>query len=106
MGALGQMAAALTHSMTPDRLAKVSTSVPKVLIISAAEDKLIPYTEGENLKHHMPEAEYQCWEKTGHGVCGQYKKRFNQLLEEVFEQGKEAAEKRLTEQVMDSDSRQ
>ena len=92
--------------MTPDRLAKVSTSVPKVLIISAAEDKLIPYTEGENLKHHMPEAEYQCWEKTGHGVCGQYKKRFNQLLEEVFEQGTEAAEKRLTERVMDSDSRQ
>ncbi|KAF8556875.1 alpha/beta-hydrolase [Imleria badia] len=94
VGALGQMAAALTHSMTPDRLAKVSASVPKVLIISAAEDILIPHTEGEKLKHQMPEAEYQCWEKTGHGVCGQYKKRFNQLLEKVFEEGKEVAGKR------------
>ncbi|KAH0830259.1 Alpha/Beta hydrolase protein [Lanmaoa asiatica] len=93
MGALGQMAAGLTHYMTPDRLAKVSASVPKVLILSAADDILIPRTEGEELKRHMPEAEYQCWEKTGHGVCGQYKERFNQLLEKVFEQGKEAAEK-------------
>ncbi|KAG8217201.1 hypothetical protein J3R82DRAFT_5284 [Butyriboletus roseoflavus] len=65
MGALGQMAATLTHSVTPDRLAKISASVPKVLILSAAEDTLIPHTEGENLKRHMPEAEYQCWEKTG-----------------------------------------
>ena len=90
-GAVGQMAAGVTHSMTPDRLAEVSVSVPKVLILSAAEDTIIPYTEGENLKRHMPEAEYQCWEKAGHGVSGQYKERFNQLLEKVFEQGKEAA---------------
>lgn len=94
MGAVSQMAAALTHGMTPDRLAKISTSIPKVLIISAAEDVLIPYTEGENLKRHMPEAEYQCWEKGGHGVCGQYKERFNQLLEKVFKQGNEAVGRR------------
>lgn len=93
MGALGQMAAGLTHRMAPDRLAKVSASVPKVLILSAAEDILIPHTEGADLKRQMPEAEYQCWEKTGHGVCGQYKERFNQLLEKVFEQGNEAAGK-------------
>ena len=91
IGALGQMAAGLTHSMTPDRLAKVSASVPKVLIVSGGEDILIPHTEGEKLKRHMPEAEYRYWEKAGHGVCGQYKERFNQLLERVFQQGKEAA---------------
>ena len=95
MGVVGQVAAALTHSMTPDRLAKVSASVPKVLILSAAEDTLIPHTEGENLKRHMPEAEYQCWEKTGHGVCNQHTERFNQLLEKVFEQGKDAAANRI-----------
>ena len=91
MGALGQMAAGLTHNVTQERLAKISASVPKVLILSAAKDTVVPYTEGEKLKRHMPEAEYQCWEKTGHGICGQHKDRFNQLLEKVFEQGKEAA---------------
>ncbi|KAF8547196.1 alpha/beta-hydrolase [Imleria badia] len=95
MGAVGQVAAGLTHRMPPDRLAKVSASVPKVLIISAAEDLLIPHTEGEKLKRHMPEAEYQCWEKTGHGLCSQHQKRFNQQLEKVFEQGNEAVGKRV-----------
>ncbi|KAN0074667.1 hypothetical protein V8E55_011716 [Tylopilus felleus] len=45
-----------------------NTPFPKVLIISAAKDLIIPSTEGEKLKRHMPEAEYQCWENTGHGV--------------------------------------
>lgn len=91
MGALGQMAAGLTHSMAPDQLAKISTSISKVLILSATEDALISHTEGENLKRYMPEAEYQCWEKTGHGVCGQYAGRFNTLLEKVFEEGRAMA---------------
>ena len=94
-GAIGQIAAGLTHRMTPDQLAKISASVPKVLIISASEDLLIPHTEGEKLKRYMPEAEYQCWEKTGHGLCGQHQKRFNQQLENVFEQGNEAVGKRV-----------
>jgi len=94
MGALGQMAAGLTHSMTPDRLASISTSVPKVLIISAAEDDVLPHTEGENLKQYMPEAEYQCWEETGHGICAQHKERFNKLMEKVFQEGKATAGKR------------
>lgn len=93
VGAIGQIAAGLTHKVTPDRLAKISASVPKVLILSAAEDMLIPYTEGEKLRRCMPEAEYQCWEKTGHGICGQHKERFNQLLVKVFEEGSEAAKR-------------
>ena len=49
----------------------------KVLILSATEDALIPKTEGEKLKRYVPEAAYQCWERTGHFVCGQYVERFN-----------------------------
>ncbi|KIJ17067.1 hypothetical protein PAXINDRAFT_130593 [Paxillus involutus ATCC 200175] len=93
MGSLGQMSAATTHRVTPDRLRKISAAIPKVLILSAAEDNLIHYSEGEYLKSHMPEAEYQLWEKTGHGVPGQHVVRFNKLLERVFEEGKEAAGK-------------
>ncbi|KAG9318133.1 Alpha/Beta hydrolase protein [Chiua virens] len=93
LGAFGQLAAGLTHRMAPDRLAKVSASVPKVLILSATEDLIIPHTEGETLKRYMPEAEYQCWEDTGHGICCQHKQRFNKLMETVFEQGNEAAAK-------------
>ncbi|KAF8839893.1 alpha/beta-hydrolase, partial [Paxillus ammoniavirescens] len=93
MGSLGQMSAGITHRVTPDRLRKISAAIPKVLILSAAEDNLIHYSEGEYLKSHMPEAEYQFWEKTGHGVPGQHVVRFNKLLERVFEEGKEATGK-------------
>ncbi|KAF8834723.1 hypothetical protein BDN67DRAFT_1045132 [Paxillus ammoniavirescens] len=68
MGSLSQMSAGMTHRVTPDRLRKISAAIPKVLILSAAEDNLIHYSEGEYLKSHMPEAEYQFWEKMGHGV--------------------------------------
>ncbi|KAG6375904.1 alpha beta-hydrolase [Boletus reticuloceps] len=90
-GVLGQMAALITHNMSPERLARVSASVPKVLILSATEDTIIPAAEGGNLKRRMPEAEYQCWEKAGHAVFSQYSKRCNQLLEKVFKEGREAA---------------
>ncbi|KAF8126547.1 Alpha/Beta hydrolase protein [Boletus edulis] len=91
MGVLGQMAALITHRMSPERLARVSASVPKVLILSATEDTIIPAAEGGNLKRRMPEAEYQCWENAGHALFSQYSKRCNQLLEKVFEEGREAA---------------
>ena len=76
-GSLGELATVVAHRMTPDRSTQVSTSVPKVLILSAAEDALIPQTEGEKLKRYVPEAAYQCWEKTGHFVCGQYVEWFS-----------------------------
>ncbi|KAF9228791.1 alpha/beta-hydrolase [Gyrodon lividus] len=90
MGSLGQMSAGVTHRVTPDRLRKISASIPKVLILSAAEDNIIHHSQGEFLKSHMTEAEYQCWEKAGHGISAQYKVRFNQLLERVFEEGQAA----------------
>jgi len=36
----------------------------------------------------MPEAEFHCWEKTGHGISSQWKARFNELLEKTFEEGR------------------
>jgi hypothetical protein len=36
----------------------------------------------------MPEAEFVWWEKTGHGISAQWKARFNELLERLFEEGR------------------
>ncbi|KIJ60619.1 hypothetical protein HYDPIDRAFT_116918 [Hydnomerulius pinastri MD-312] len=98
IGSLSQMSAAMTHYVTPDRLRKISASIPKVLILSGADDHLINHEQGENLKKHMPEAEYQCWENTGHGISGQRKARFNEVLERTFSEGKEAASKMTSNQ--------
>lgn len=88
------MSAALTHYVSPERLQGISGSIPKVIILSGAEDHLANMgVEGEKMKRYMPEAEYQCWEKTGHGISGQHKVRFNGTLERVFKEGNENAKK-------------
>ncbi|KAI0042717.1 alpha/beta-hydrolase [Auriscalpium vulgare] len=87
LGALSQMWAGLSHSVSPARLRHISASIPKVLIITGDEDHLVRPSESKYLKDHMPEAEYTLWENTGHALHGQYPKKFNPLLERVFGEG-------------------
>lgn len=91
MGTLSQMAAALTHNMSPERLSRISKSIPKVLILTGDEDHLVRPSNSVYLKQHMPGAELVQWEHTGHGIHVQWNSRFNALLERVFEEGRERA---------------
>ncbi|OJA19676.1 hypothetical protein AZE42_06952 [Rhizopogon vesiculosus] len=88
IGAVSQMCAGLTHYVSPARLRKISSSIPKVLILTGDQDHLVHYSNSHNLQRHMPEAEFICWEKTGHGISSQWKARFNELLEKTFEGGR------------------
>ncbi|KAI6043044.1 Alpha/Beta hydrolase protein [Pisolithus marmoratus] len=93
LGALSQMAAALTHRVSPDRLRNISASIPKVLILTGDEDVMVDPSESLFLRHNMPEAEYQRWKDSGHAICVQWNKRVNALLERVIEEGRAASEK-------------
>jgi pimeloyl-ACP methyl ester carboxylesterase len=88
MGALSQMYAGLTHYVSPTRLRKISSSIPKVLILTGDQDHLVHHSNSHHLQTHMPEAEFVWWEKTGHGISAQWKARFNELLERLFEEGR------------------
>jgi len=90
-GSLSQMAAALTHRVTPDRLAHISRSIPKVLILTGDEDNLVNPADSFWMKSCMYEAEFIEWTGTGHGVLTQHPKRLNQLLEGVFQEGQETS---------------
>ena len=87
MGTISQMAAALTHHVSPERLHHISRSIPKVLILTGDEDNLVRPTNSIHLKTNMPEAELVQWKHTGHAIHAQHLKRFNALLERVFEEG-------------------
>ena len=91
MGTLSQMAAGLTHNVSPERLRHISKSIPKVLIITGDEDHLVRPDCSVHLKEQMPEAELIQWEHTGHGIHVQWNSRFSALLERVFEEGRERA---------------
>lgn len=92
LGHISQMAAGLTHHVRPAQLRHISRSVPKTLILTGDDDHLVNPKNSAYLKAHMPEAEYVVWENTGHAIHMQHKARFNELLEKVFQEGRQRVE--------------
>jgi hypothetical protein len=87
------MAAALTHHVSVSRLLSISTSIPKVLIVTGDQDNLVDTRNSYYMKEHMPEAEFIQWENTGHGIHLQRTVWFNALLEKVFKESKRCVER-------------
>jgi pimeloyl-ACP methyl ester carboxylesterase len=88
MGHLSQMMAGTTHHVSPARLQEIAKTIPHVMIVTGDDDNLVDPRNSEYLAAQMPEARYEKWEGTGHGIHGQWPERFNRLLEEVFHEGK------------------
>ncbi|KZV94039.1 alpha/beta-hydrolase [Exidia glandulosa HHB12029] len=92
IGALSQMVSGLLHNVSPERLHTIAATVPKVLILTGDQDHLIAPRHSARLARAMPEAEYIVWDNTGHGLAAQHPKRFNALLERVFEEGRQRSQ--------------
>jgi len=91
IGSLSQMFAALTHYVHPTRLQAVSSSIPKVVLLTGDQDNLVQPSNSVRMKNSMPEAEFIQWKETGHGIHLQRLAEFNALIERVVEEGKERA---------------
>jgi len=87
LGSFSQMSAGLTHHVSPERLRRISSSIPKVLIVTGDDDNLVHPRNSRKIKASMPEAEYVEWENTGHALHGQRLNKFHALLERVFAEG-------------------
>lgn len=87
VGALSQMAAALTHHVSAARLQKISASIPKIYIMTGDEDNLVKPANSYHLKSCMPEAEFEVWEDSGHDVPAQRLKRFRAKMVSVMQEG-------------------
>lgn len=89
IGVLSQMSSALTHHVSPERLRQISTSIPKVLILTGDQDHLVHPSKSFYLAKHMPEAEFVQWKDSGHALSAQWPDRFHALLERVFDEGRQ-----------------
>lgn len=89
MGAMSQMYAGLTHHVSPERLRRISSSIPKVLILTGDDDNLVRPDCSKYLKENMPEAEYVVWEGTGHAIQLQHPERFSKIVERVIDEGRQ-----------------
>ena len=79
-GALSQIAAALTHHVPAEELAKINDNIPKIKILTGNWDQLVNIKHSKYMREKMPNAEYEEWDGAGHAVHVQYPERFNALL--------------------------
>ncbi|KAJ7632235.1 alpha/beta-hydrolase [Roridomyces roridus] len=91
VGALSQMASALSHHVSAERLRAISDDIPKVVIVTGDDDNLVLPSNSKRLKNCMPDAEFVQWEHTGHALHVQRPKKFNELLERTFKEGRRKA---------------
>lgn len=91
---MSQIAAVLTHNVEPKRLHQIAASIPKILILTGDQDNLVDPQNSVFLKQQMSEAEYIQWEGTGHVLHLQWPRRFNELLERTFKEGRERAQRK------------
>ncbi|KAF8337504.1 alpha/beta-hydrolase [Cantharellus anzutake] len=91
IGALSQLAATVTHNVSPERLASIAKSIPKILILTGDSDKVVDPRNSYLINEDMREGsvEFVVWEKTGHAPNGQWPQRFNELIERVCADGRE-----------------
>ncbi|KIJ24781.1 hypothetical protein M422DRAFT_62317 [Sphaerobolus stellatus SS14] len=92
IGHISQMAAALTHNVTPSRLHVISASIPKVTIVTGDKDNLVDPSGSFRIKAAMPEAELVQWPETGHGIHAQRPKQFNELVGRSAREAKDKLE--------------
>lgn len=88
-GALSQMAAALTHDVSANRLRKISATIPKIIIMTGTKDKLVDPAGSRWMAENMPEAEFVVWEGVGHALQVQCSARYNETLARVIREGRE-----------------
>ncbi|EUC64846.1 alpha/beta hydrolase family protein [Rhizoctonia solani AG-3 Rhs1AP] len=85
MGTLSQMAAGLSHNVTPDRLRQIGNDIPNIVVVTGDEDNLVPPERSEWLKQCMgSHVKLEKWEHTGHALQIQRPDRFNALVERVI----------------------
>jgi len=106
LGALSHIVAATTHYVAPARLGRIAQTVPKVSVVSADEDYLIASagsvrlidgllgeSSGKKEGQNLTNVESVKWKNTGHAAQIQWPGKFNVMLERIFHEGQESADR-------------
>ncbi|RIB30443.1 Alpha/Beta hydrolase protein [Gigaspora rosea] len=82
-GAIGQIAAALLHYVSPMRLQQIRNSIPQILVITGSWDNFVRPNNSIYLAKQL-QADFEYWEGCGHVPCGEQIERYNTALENHF----------------------
>ncbi|CAG8573268.1 4889_t:CDS:10 [Cetraspora pellucida] len=82
-GAIGQIAASLSHYVSPTRLQKIRNSIQPILVITGSWDNFVRPNNSFYLAEQL-QADFEFWEGCGHIPCGEQIERYNASLEKHF----------------------
>ena len=96
------MVAALTHHVSPSRLAFISARIPKIIIVTGDEDYLVAPKESKRLLRGLTSnwdidgkggqddrrVELVQWKNSGHGIHLQRESEFNELVMRCVKEGR------------------
>ena len=103
LGRISQMAAALTHHVSPSRLEFIGARIPKIIIVTGDEDCIVAPKESRRLWRGMTSndrdtdgkggqqdlrVELAQWEDAGHGIHLQKERKFNELVMRCVKEGR------------------
>ncbi|KAI8985282.1 Alpha/Beta hydrolase protein [Pilobolus umbonatus] len=83
-GNLAQAHACLTHYMSDKRLMRIKKSGIPIMIVTGTIDHLVRPQYSEHLRQFFPEARYEVFKGSGHGIPEERPLRYNQLLDDHF----------------------
>ncbi|PPQ86755.1 hypothetical protein CVT25_012400 [Psilocybe cyanescens] len=110
LGHISQMAAGLTHRVSPARLAHIAANVPKIAVVTGDEDHLVRPAGSVRIWEAMTggrahaqgdgggggegksRVELLRWAGTGHGIHAQKEVEFNELVERCVREGRALVE--------------
>ncbi|GES92615.1 alpha/beta-hydrolase [Rhizophagus clarus] len=82
-GAIGQMAACIRHYCSPSRLHRIKCYISQILVITGTLDNLVNPANSYYLAKQL-NAEFECWEGSGHALPNEQAERYNNLLDFHF----------------------
>jgi pimeloyl-ACP methyl ester carboxylesterase len=84
-----QLAAVLTHSVSPSRLQYIASSIPTISIVTGDSDFAVNWKDSRYLAEMMSGRRLEVWEGVGHMIHVQEVERFNELVERCVREGGE-----------------
>ncbi|RIA97065.1 Alpha/Beta hydrolase protein [Glomus cerebriforme] len=82
-GAIGQIAACIRHYCSPSRLTRIKYYISQILVVTGTWDNLINPANSDYLAKRL-NAEFECWEGSGHALPNEQDERYNNLLDIHF----------------------
>ncbi|CAG8507977.1 10204_t:CDS:10 [Diversispora eburnea] len=82
-GVIGHISALSRHHVSASKLEQIKNTISHILVVTGTNDNLTKPENSFYLAKHLG-VDVECWEGSGHALCSEQPKRYNEMLERHF----------------------